>query len=1293
MATMILSGVGSAVGGAIAGPFGAILGQALGALGGAAIDRAVFSREAEVERGQIGDVHLQTSSQGQGIPRVYGRARLSGEVIWATRYEEVVSREKQGGGKGGGGTTTTVTTHSYFANFAIGLCEGPISDVRRIWADGKPLDRESVNMRIYHGTADQLPDPLIEAKQGVAPAYRNLAYVVFERLPLADYGNRLPQLSFEVVRAVEPLEAMVRGVSLIPGADEFIYSTTEVLGETGPGARRTLNRHFKVASSDLAASLDELQALCPNLESVALVVSWFGDDLRCANCVLEPKVTLKNRRTWPRSWQVAGKTRETARAVSQVDGRPAYGGTPSDDSVREAIAELKQRGLKVMFYPFILMDIPEGNGKPDPYGGSEQAAHPWRGRITTSLAAEMAGTPQGTAAAAPEIEAFVGGMTDAGYRRFLHHCADLAVSAGGVDAFLIGTELKNLTRAYAEPGRFPFVDALVTLLHEIRSKLGPATKLSYAADWSEYGGFSPQPGELRFPLDPLWADAQLDAIGIDWYVPLSDWRGGESAQARYDPERLRAGLTSGEYHDWYYASTSDRDAGTRTTITDGAYGKPWVYRAKDLKSWWQNPHVERIGEVELGTPTAWVPESKPIWLTELGFPAVDKGTNQPNVFFDPKSAESAFPHFSSGTRDDLVQRRALEASLSFAGIAHPTLQPGEIPISSVYGGPMIDPHGVFLWTWDARPFPAFPTFTGEWADGENWYRGHWLNGRLGAASSAGMLRQLLADFDVPSSEVRVEEGSAKLDGLVVPGIASLRQVLEPLLGPLGLIVADEGAQVAIRSAWAESDPAPLGASLGLGDVVVEGEETAPLTRLRESGRQLPAHLRLSAYDPFEDYARTTAQFRYVGAEGDRVLTQSLQISLSRSELQMLCEKQLQGIWASREAVETSVSHRHLALTPGETVALDTTLEPDQAFETRYRITRMAWGDDLKLEAQETCKEPVALSLGVPTQGQPARFSAGAVGPPEVVIANLPILTGTGEPGAPFIAAFSDPWPGPLQIYRSNSGTAYELIQTLDERAVMGVLAAPLAPGPVWRWDMHSTVVLTDVTGALQGADPLDVLAGGNPCAVESEPGHWEILQFTEAELVGPHSYELSGLLRGQRGTEALAGQGAPAGARFVLLNEAVQALPWSLEALQRDQYYRMVPAREALDSRACVDLIHASDGKALMPFAPVHVKVRRLANADLEIKWVRRTRANGDSWALAQVPLNETEERYQMRIETPAGNTLQVQEVAQDRWIYTYAMRQSDSVNNGDTLIISVAQLSELVGPGGWTRKTVEIKA
>ena len=146
-------------------------------------------------------------------------------------------------------------------------------------------------------------------------------------------------------------------------------------------------------------------------------------------------------------------------------------------------------------------------------------------------------------------------------------------------------------------------------------------------------------------------------------MPLSDWRDGFDHLDAADCRRrstistiCAANIEGGEGFDWFYASAADREAQVRTPITDGAHGKPWVFRYKDIRSWWSNPHLNRPGGVESGAPTAWVPESKPIRFTEAGCPAVDRGTNQPNVFFDPKSSESFLPYFSRGFRDDLIQR-------------------------------------------------------------------------------------------------------------------------------------------------------------------------------------------------------------------------------------------------------------------------------------------------------------------------------------------------------------------------------------------------------------------------------------------------------------------------------------------------------------------------------------------------------------------------------------------------------------------------------------------------------------
>lgn len=251
MATLILQTAGGVVGTALGGPIGGAVGRILGGAAGGSLDNALFGSRAApryVEGPRLSDVAGLTSTEGDPIPRLYGRAKLGGTLIWATRPLETantsVERAAAGSKGGGGGQRTVRTTYAYFANLAIGLCEGEVAYVRRVWADGQELDLTTVAWRLHRGGPDQAPDPLIVAKEGAeaAPAYRGLAYVVFENLPLAEYGNRVPQFAFEVVRPVDGLAGMIRAVCLIPGSTEFGLDPAPVTEDAGYGATKPADR-------------------------------------------------------------------------------------------------------------------------------------------------------------------------------------------------------------------------------------------------------------------------------------------------------------------------------------------------------------------------------------------------------------------------------------------------------------------------------------------------------------------------------------------------------------------------------------------------------------------------------------------------------------------------------------------------------------------------------------------------------------------------------------------------------------------------------------------------------------------------------------------------------------------------------------------------------------------------------------------------------------------------------------------------------------------------------------------
>jgi hypothetical protein len=211
MATLILNAVGTAVGGPIGGAIGAVLGQS--------IDQRIFAPKPR-HGPRLGDLAIQTSSYGAELPRLFGKMRVAGTVIWATDLVE--QRSASGGGKG----RPKTINYTYAANFAVALSARRLRAIHRIWADGKLLRgaggdfKAATGFRFHDGDEDQDADPLIASAEGVgqAPAFRGVAYAVFEGLQLEDYGNRIPSLTFEVEADAAPVAIGAIAEELSAGA-------------------------------------------------------------------------------------------------------------------------------------------------------------------------------------------------------------------------------------------------------------------------------------------------------------------------------------------------------------------------------------------------------------------------------------------------------------------------------------------------------------------------------------------------------------------------------------------------------------------------------------------------------------------------------------------------------------------------------------------------------------------------------------------------------------------------------------------------------------------------------------------------------------------------------------------------------------------------------------------------------------------------------------------------------------------------------------------------------------------
>ncbi len=1231
MAQVILSEIGGRVGGPV--------GRAIGGFVGRSVDEAAIGALSPArQRGpRLETLRVQSSADGAPMACAFGRARVTGQVIWAARFLE--KRNEQRGGKGGPRTVD----YAYSLSFAVAICEGTIDGVGRVWADGQPLDLRGVTMRVYRGTADQTPDPLIEAVEGEAPAYWGTAYAVFEDMPLGVFGNRVPQLSFEVFRRPggDGLEERLEGVCLIPGAGEFVLASETVLRRDGLTRTTAENVHHAEGRPDLIVSLDQLEAQAPNLKRVSLVVGWFGDDLRAGHCRVRPGVERRDKPTEPQVWSVAGLDRDDAHLISDVEGVPAYGGTPSDETVRQAVAALKARGWAVTLYPFVFMDVPVGNGLADPYGRVEQPPYPWRGRIRGVDGAGAGG----------EIAALFGTADGWGLRRLALHYAGLAAETG-CDGLLIGSEMRGVTWTRDAAGGHPAVPQYRTLAAECRAIVGADVALSYAADWSEYFGFQPGDGTVTFHLDPLWADPEIDYVGIDWYPPLGDWRDGDGGvdAATYagptDPDYLAAQVAGGDGCDWFYASEADRAGQVRTAIVDTAHGEDWVFRPKDLVGWWSHAHHDRPGGVRAAVPTAWVPGMKPIRLTEFGCAAVDRGGNAPNLFLDPKSSESFLPPFSTGARDDRMQRRALEAVLiHFA-------DPANNPVSTVYGGPMLA--AADAWCWDARPYPAFPALGDVWADAGAWRTGHWLNGRL-VGDGVDLLAAILRRGGLADEDFTIGAQAGEAQGYVIDRPMRTRDALEPLLAAFGMVGAERDGRVALVGVEPVS-----GVLEADGRALPDDGASVTAERMLEAR---PGAARVRYIDEGADYQTGSVVVRSDGEGGG--VDVDLPAVCGPGLATALAERSLAGVGAERLTVALGPLEA-LRLEPGDRVGVE-------GRDGVWRVERVDWDETPRAVLMPVVDVAVG-DLAVDWRSEEA---PPTVGRPVFRVLDLPPLPGFEEDDRPVVAVAAEPW-APMTVLAGPDAEALTVRATVSEPATVGALVEVLKPGVVDRWDDVNAIVVRVEGRAPMALSEVAVLAGANAVAVETAVG-WEVVQFRAATLVEAEVWRLSGLLRGQQGTEIQMRAGSAVGATVVFLNEAVARASFSRAERGLELVWRAGPSGAAPGGAGFAERLETVRGVHDRGWAPVHLTVSAVEGG-FRVGWMPRVRVNGDGWDLE--PEEVDGRRFRVRVLDGAVER-RVVEVEGVAWAYEVAEMAADFPGGvGEGVRVAVAHWSAGYGWG-----------
>ena len=582
----------------------------------------------------------------------------------------------------------------------------------------------------------------------------------------------------------------------------------------------------------------------------------------------------------------------------------------------------------------------------------------------------------------------------------------------------------------------------------------------------------------------------------------------------------------------------------------------------------------------------------------------------------------------------------------------------------VYGGRMIGTMAV--WTWDARPYPAWPARTDAWGDGPQWPLGHWLTGKIGLADLGALVAERCARVGFTAIDVSGLFGV--VTGYVRDQPMSPRAEIEMLMNAFAFDAVE--SEAVIR--FAPRGRAAL-ATIEVCDCVLpERGEIATLIRAEES--DLPDIVSITFIDGNGDYQSGSISASRLAGWTERKSDLSLALVMDELQAQTMADRALAEAWIGRETARLGLPPSLVAVDPGDVVDLIVDGRPRS-----FRLTRISDSGPRSIEAQRT--EAAIYTTPLPGIAPPVFVPPTVFGRALLEIMDLPMLQDTDVACAPYVAASSSPFAG-VTVLDSPTGDDFAVDTVLPLKATIGETVFDLYSGPTDYFDGVNTLRVKVYSGELSSVSEATILSGrSNALALQNPAGDWEVIQFCNADLVATNTYDLTRLLRGRLGTEHAMASMLPAGATVVVLNGAVDQLQATLAERGQTRFYKWGPSSLDMADPAWQQETFVARAVGLMPWAPVHLAGDRNASGDLSISWVRRTRLGG-VWADGtDVPLNEESERYEIDI-LDGSTVLRTIAVSSPAATYTAAQQTADFGAPQPAITLKVYQLSATIGRG-----------
>lgn len=453
-----------------------------------------------------------------------------------------------------------------------------------------------------------------------------------------------------------------------------------------------------------------------------------------------------------------------------------------------------------------------------------------------------------------------------------------------------------------------------------------------------------------------------------------------------------------------------------------------------------------------------------------------------------------------------------------------------------------------------------------------------------------------------------------------------------------------------------------------------------LTVVREMDAQLPRRIEISYFDADREYDTGEQADERLNSTGTSLIRVEVPVVMTANEAAGAASTLLYLYHLERLDLSLSIPTRdpYNKLQPADPVFVVT---PDATYFCR--ITSLTHESDrvIKLTARLAAValySPTAVGGVSNVQGPSVSLS----GPSIMAIVDIPTVLGNDTPGVVIAArGASSGWRGAEALRSDDGGVSWAAqVGVSPPGATVALAYNTIGAGVTNAMDVTNILNVSMVNGDISSVTELALFNGANLFAY-GEPGRWEIIGARTVTLQGDGTYNLTNLLRGRFGTEWAMTSHAVYD-DVILLDTSLAFAPQPTATLGAPREWTVLGNGDSDVSENQRTFTYA--GENLECLSPVEVGAFQAANGDWTIKWVRRTRVDGEWRDYVDAGLGEASENYAVEIYSSNTYATLKRTIAAttNNATYTNAQQVTDFGIATRALYYRVCQVSALVGTG-----------